>query len=187
MPTHSSLKVGDYLPLQGPSVYQGLTPSNDSSTPNSPAISPLRPAHQALLAKDGPAFSSTGWVIQLEEDIGLPNATGRFQTWEANVKRSATSHKEYPVYLYITRPSQDAIRSGQATQRGATASTERVTTVLQWIENAAAHYWSVLICLCHKQRTDENDESSCYARLQGREVAYCYGLYTFDLPGEGRC
>jgi len=99
MPTHSSLKVGDYLPLQGPSVYQGLTPSNDSSTPNSPAISPLRPAHQALLAKDGPAFSSTGWVIQLEEDIGLPNATGRFQTWEANVKRSATSPQRVPRLL----------------------------------------------------------------------------------------
>ena len=96
-------------------------------------------------------------------------------------------HKEYPVYLYMTRPSQDAIRSGQATQRGATALTERVTTVLQWIENAAARYWSVLICLCHKQRTDKNDESSCYARLQGREVAYCYGRYTLDLPGEGRC
>ena len=137
MPTHSSLKVGDYLPLQGPSVYQGLTPSNDSSTPNSPAISPLRPAHQALLAQDGPALSSTGWVIQLKEEVLKYEGIGRYQTWIAEVKRSKDSKKVYPVLLRINRPG---LYNPSHLQNGPWSFTEQFTTIVQWVENTAAHY-----------------------------------------------
>ena len=130
---HSSLKVGDYLPIKGPSVYQGLTPSNDPPTPDSPAIPPLRPAHQALLAKDGPALSSTGWVIQLKEEIGEYKGIGRFQTWIAEVKRSKDSKEGYQVLFKINRPE---LYVKAHVGRGA----EAFTTIIQWVENTAAHF-----------------------------------------------
>lgn len=134
---NSSLKAGDYLPLQGPSVYQGLTPSNSSSTPNSPAIPPLRPVHQPLLAKDGPALSSTGWVIQLKKEASKYEGIGRFQTWVAEVKRSKDSKEAYPVLLQMNRPG---LYDSSGLRNGPWGFVDQFSTIVQWVENSAAHY-----------------------------------------------